>query len=95
MSVDRKPDSGEKEQYIILKNGRYLIDMCDEENMPRFPHRPVKPKPSELEKMTEKEMDERIKKYMSAMDAHTDVLETVIVKTRQRVELCRSLSIKS
>ncbi|HEX9135749.1 MAG TPA: hypothetical protein VF905_02240 [Nitrospirota bacterium] len=94
MTVRRAQDSEEKEAYIILKSGKYLVDMCDEENMPRFTYRP-KLKASELENLSDKEMDERIKKHIKALEAHIDQLETVIIKTRQRVEVCRSLSIKS
>lgn len=86
--VAKKKEEAEKPQVLVFKRNSYMIDMCDPENMPRFPYRP-KLSSKELSILSEKEMDEKIRQHIVALEAHIDLLENVIVKTRQRVELCR------
>jgi hypothetical protein len=84
----RQSDSEEKEQYITNRKGIQLIDLCSTENMPRYPYRP-KITAREIKKLTEAQMDERIKKHIADLEAHIDKVEEVVVETRKRVEACR------
>lgn len=84
----RQSDSEEKEQYITNRKGIQLIDLCSTENLPRYPYRP-KITAREIKKLSETQMDERIKKHIADLEAHIDKIEDVVVETRKRVEACR------
>lgn len=87
--VPKKSEPEETKTYIINKSNRQVdLYLCDYENLPRFPNRP-KLNPRELSKMTEAEMDARIKQHIKNMERHIDTLESVIVRTRNRFDQCR------
>lgn len=67
--------------------------MCDQENMPRFPRRPVFDRKKFLS-FTDDDiknglMDSFLQDYMKKQNDYIDILLNVITKTRQRVEQCR------
>ena len=78
----------QKEKYITKKSG-YVVDMCAQENMPRFKYRPRRPTKSELSKLDDDEIDRRMLSYIDALEDHISHLENVIVDTRLRVERCK------
>lgn len=88
--LTKKSEPEENKTYIINKSSpRQVTDeRCDYENLPRFPNRP-KLNPRELSKMTEAEMDVRIKQHIKNLERHIDTLESVIVRTRNRFDQCR------
>lgn len=70
------------------KKNSHLVDLCSYENLPRYPFRP-KLYPSELQNLTEEQMDVRIKEHIRSLDKQIDKMEAVVVETRKRVEMCR------
>lgn len=73
--------------YQQQSRGVYL-DLCDQENLPRYQRRP-RLTPRELEGLATQQMDKRIMQHISAMEKHIDSLESVILATRRRVDQCR------
>lgn len=87
------PPQPDKNQEYITKQNRMLVDMCDQENMPRFPRRPVFDR-KKFQSFTDDDikngtMDSFLQDYMRKQNDYIDILLNVITKTRQRVEQCR------
>lgn len=87
-TTTKQNDSERKEQYITTTRGGYVINLCDAENMPQYSKRP-KVTRKELSSLNVEQMDARIQAHLLALDSYIDNLESVIDKTRQRVERCR------
>lgn len=87
-TTPKQNDSERKEQYITTTRNGYVIDLCAAENMPVYTKRPKVTK-KELSNLTVEQMDARIQSHLIDLERHIDALETVIDKTRQRVERCR------
>lgn len=87
MPKRNQTQSEKNDQYITNKN-KHMVDLCDPENMPRFPRRP-KLTSKEIKNLPQQEMDDRVMQHIRNLENHIDTLENVIVQTRRRVELCR------
>lgn len=77
----------ERQRIEITRTERF-IDMCDRRAMPRFSNRP-RLTSKDLSGLTSKQLDEKLQAHLKALDAHIDKLESVIVRTRDRVQECR------
>lgn len=88
----KKTEPGKNQEYITYQN-RMMVDMCDEENLPRFPHRPQidrnKLKSFSADDIQNGLLDDYIQDFIARQNNYIDLLINVIVKTRQRVEQCR------
>lgn len=84
----QKNEIEQKEKYITKKSG-YVVDMCAQENMPRFKYRPRRPTKDELAGLSDKEIAIRVTRYVDALEDHVEHLEKVIIDTRLRVERCK------
>lgn len=84
-----EPEPDKSQEYITHQN-RMLVDMCDQDNMPRYPRRPVIDK-QKLKTLNPDDgsLDAYIQDYMDRQNKYIDILMNVILKTRQRVEQCR------
>lgn len=77
-----------RNSYYQQQNRGVYLDLCDQENMPRYSRRP-RLLPKELKDLPQSAMDARIRQHIAAMEEHINSLESVIMKTRRRVEQCR------
>src|SRR6185437_2339989 len=85
-----KKNEPEKNQEYITHQKRMMVDLCDQENMPRFPRRPqVDRQKIKTLDVNDGSLDDYIQDYIKRQDNYIDILINVIVKTRQRVEQCR------
>jgi len=85
-----KKNEPEKNQEYITHQNRMMVDLCDQENMPRFPRRPqVDRQKIKTLDVNDGSLDDYIQDYIKRQDNYIDILINVIVKTRQRVEQCR------
>lgn len=91
-TVPKKTEPDKTQEYITHPN-RVMVDMCDQENMPRYPRKPQidrnKIKSFTDEQIQNGDLDAYIQDYMNRQDKYIDILQNVILKTRQRVEQCR------
>lgn len=85
----KKTEPDKTQEYITHPN-RVMVDMCDQENMPRYPRRPTIDK-QKLKTLSADDgsLDAYIQDYMDRQNKYIDILMGVILKTRQRVEQCR------
>lgn len=84
-----KNEPEQREQYITTKKPGYVVDLCAQENMPRFKYAPRRPTKAEIARMSEDELDARLRVYIDSLEDHIKHLENVIVETRLRVERCK------
>uniref|UniRef100_A0AAU7PFX9 O-spanin n=1 Tax=Burkholderia phage vB_BgluM-SURPRISE13 TaxID=3159457 RepID=A0AAU7PFX9_9VIRU len=85
----KKTEPDKTQEYITHQN-RVMVDMCDQENMPRYPRRPTIDK-QKLQTLSVEDgsLDSYIQDYIDRLNKYIDILANVILKTRQRVEQCR------
>lgn len=88
-SQPKKTEPDKNQEYITHQN-RMMVDMCDQENMPKFPRRPqIDRQKLKTLSIDDGSLDAYIQDYMDRQNKYIDLLVNVIVKTRQRVEQCR------
>ncbi|BDD79340.1 hypothetical protein [Burkholderia phage FLC8] len=87
------PPQTDKNQEYITKQNRMMVDLCEQENMPRYTRRPQFDR-KKFQSFTDDDikngtMDAFLQDYMDKQNKYIDQLLYVITKTRQRVEQCR------
>jgi hypothetical protein len=88
-SNPKKTEPDKNQEYITHQN-RMMVDMCDQENMPRFPRRPqIDRQKLKSLNVDNGEMDAYVQDFIDRQNKYIDTLVNVIAKTRQRVDQCR------
>lgn len=85
----KREDNDKNDRYPAHKKSAYMVDMCEQENMPKLNAMRPKLTSRELKNLTEEQMDQRIQQHIGTMESYIDGMEKALSQTRHRVELCR------